>query len=361
MNKPCIAILIDTLNGGGAEKVCLTLAKALQNENATVHIIVLKNKRDYELPDNLNIHFLSEQAHLRLHNKQAQYALAKTLQEYVTKLGPFDLHLSNLDDCHQIVSLANLPRTYYVIHNSVEESLKRLIKLGPFKYFRKKHALQCLNNRNLVTVSKGVEKELLTAGRIHAKSLRTIYNPIDLDEIQTLSLLNDADVPSVPYIVHIGRFAKQKRHDVLFKALQHWPDPPKVLLLTKPSKKLERALKRYNLTHCVEVLGFKQNPYAIIRRAKALVLCSDFEGFGVVIAEALACGTPVVSTDCPHGPNELLTGELAKYLVPCNNPLKLQKALLDAVKTPQAFADAQIIKQLDMQNIAKQYLALIKS
>lgn len=354
-----IAIIIDTLNGGGAEKVCLTLAKAIQNEGAFVQLIVLKNKRDYALPEDINVHFLSEQSDLKLYKTKIQQALANSLQCYIDGVGSFDLYLSNLDDCHQIVSILNPPNTYYVIHNSIEQTLKRLMKLGPFKYFRKKKALGCLHGKNLITVSKGLEEELRTSRRIQANSLQTIYNPLDLAEIQTLALAPDSDIPEQPYIIHIGRFAKQKRHDVLFKTLQTWQSPPCTLLLTKPSNKLERVVKRYQVSQYIRVLGFKQNPYALIRNAKALVLCSDFEGFGVVLAEALACQTPVVSTDCPHGPSELLSGSLSKYLVPCNSPEALKMALIKAMDNPEEFENATVLPKLDMQNIAKQYLALV--
>jgi glycosyltransferase involved in cell wall biosynthesis len=69
----------------------------------------------------------------------------------------------------------------------------------------------------------------------------------------------------------------------------------------------------------VTITGFQRNPFPWYAKASALVHASDFEGFGNVLVEALASGTPVVSTDCPFGPREILTGSLSRFLSPCGD------------------------------------------
>lgn len=74
--------------------------------------------------------------------------------------------------------------------------------------------------------------------------------------------------------------------------------------------------------------------------------------------ESLACGTPVVSTDCPHGPSEILTGNLAPYLVPRRNPTALAKMLDEVISRPPSLEQVDIFAKLDATLIAEQYLAL---
>jgi glycosyltransferase involved in cell wall biosynthesis len=84
----------------------------------------------------------------------------------------------------------------------------------------------------------------------------------------------------------------------------------------------------------VRLLGFRANPYQIMAAADVFVLSSVYEGFGNVVAEALACGVPVVSTDCPHGPAEILAGGQAGVLVPPRDAAALAVSLLQVLDEP---------------------------
>ena len=107
--------------------------------------------------------------------------------------------------------------------------------------------------------------------------------------------------------------------------------------------------------------GFQQNPYAWIKGADALVLSSDYEGLPTVLIEALILGTPVVSTDCTHGPKEILTGNLAKYLVPTNNPEALTQAIESVLNDKPEVVDAEILSKISSTQVAENYLALAQN
>ena len=355
-----VAVIIPTLHGGGAEKACITLVSAMKESGASPLLVVIKRKGDYTLPDDLPVHYLFD-SQIKLYKNANVAEAAKRLKALHDDVGGFDLVLSNLDDSHRIAEKAGLPNTYYVIQNSVDNILKRTARLGPIKYFRKRKSFNALNNKDIITISEGLHKEVSSGKRFNAKSIRTIYNAMDVHDIREKSFLSDPDIPSEPYIIHVGRFAKQKRHDILFKAMEYIPEHLKLVMLCNPSRKVDRAISRAGLKGRVIVVPFKQNPYPLMRAAEGMILTSDFEGFGMVLAESLICERPTASTDCPEGPSEILRGKLSRYLAPVRNPKAVAERMIDAMAHPEDFKNAEIVHLLDAKESARQYLELLQS
>lgn len=355
---PKIAIVINTLNGGGAEKACITLARSLRDAGAQAYLIIFIKKCDYQIPNDVNVQFLSEDSQLNIHKNKNKKILSERLVALDKKIDTFDLCISNLDECHPIVALANIKNTYFVIHNSTESKIKKSV--GIKQYFRTKKTYKILNNRNIITVSKGIAEEIKERKRFSPSSITVIYNPININEIITLSCEEDPDIPKKPYLIHIGRCARQKRHDVLLKAYKLLDKAIILVLLSNKSTKLHRLIKKFQLNKTqVQIPDFKQNPYPWIKHAKALILSSDYEGFGMVIAEALICGTPVVATNCPHGPSEIMTGDLANFLVPVSSPEAIKDKLQKILNAPPNIGKLPITERISHDIVAKQYIDLI--
>jgi len=360
MNAKRIAIIIDTLNGGGAEKVCLTLFQAMLDRGIDAHMLVLKQKCDYQIPNSPNIHFVFEDEQIRLSSHFVQKKAARKLIEMIERLGGFDAYISNLDYTHAILAKTGLANCFYVVHNSIEKTLQMHRRLGPIKYWRKRGAINQLNGKRLITVSEGIRNEIELGNVIKPKDITTIYNPIDINKIIEDSNKKDPDIPGRAYILFMGRIAKQKRVDILIQAFQKVQADVDLVVLTNNQKKLNKLVKRYNVNNKRIIgLSFKQNPYAIVKHAKALVLSSDFEGLGMVLIEALACGTPVVSTDCPHGPNEILVDDLAQFLSPVGNPEKLAEKIDLAMG--YEIANPSILEKVNQDKVVDDYLNLIEA
>jgi glycosyltransferase involved in cell wall biosynthesis len=130
-----------------------------------------------------------------------------------------------------------------------------------------------------------------------------------------------------------------------------------VLLCNKPEKALKLAQK-HGVAEQLILPGFQRNPYNWIQSAEALVLSSDYEGLPTVLLEAIALGTKVVSTACPHGPDEILTEELSRYLVPRRDPEALAKAIDEVLLKEIALDQASILGKVSSDKVAQQYLAL---
>ncbi|PSW64520.1 glycosyltransferase [Photobacterium leiognathi subsp. mandapamensis] len=360
--KKKIAIAIDSLTGGGAEKVMLTLASDFAKLGHDVHILIMLNECLHEIPEGITLHYCFASGENKLDSltklNSSVIKLKDKIHSLEEKNGKFDLFLSNLDMTNMLMTRVNVSPLYCVIHSTIEESLKRQMQLGPLAYFRMLRAVKCLDGQNLITVSKGIETEILTKKRIRPKSITTIYNPFDLNNIVEKSKEINKEIPSEDYIIHVGRFAKSKRHDILFKSLKLMNNNIKLVLLCKNRKKAIKSAKKYGVIDRVIIPGFQKNPYPWINKAKLLVLSSDYEGLPTVLIESLTVNTPVVSTDCNYGPNEIMTGELAEFLVPIRDPDHLAHTIDKAINCYPNLDNIDILDKVVSSTVAKQYLKL---
>jgi len=357
-----IAIVIDSLTGGGAERVMISLATELVAKGHQVTILSLGNRCDYTIPEGINAACLFDHKASKVdrfwQRKSSIAKLEHWFAQAKVEQGKFDLVLSNLDRSNNLLAQSTIPSVYYIVHNSVNKELERQKKLGPLAYLYLLKSKRNLSGKNLITVSEGLKKEIITGSIITPKTIKAIYNPFDITDIQTKAAIINKAIPDEAYIIHVGRFARQKRHDVLFEAFANVDNNVKLVLLCNKPKKALMLAKKYGVEKRLILPGFQSNPYNWIKHAKALVLSSDYEGLSMVLIEALAVNTKVVSTDCPHGPSEILTGQLAKYLVPTEVPEQLAKAINQVLQDDLMLGDAEILKKVSANEIAQKYLAL---
>lgn len=135
-------------------------------------------------------------------------------------------------------------------------------------------------------------------------------------------------------IIAIGTLKSQKRFDRLVHAFAGLPERDAVLMILGEGgerENIETLAQTLNVAGRVFMPGFTHDPAYYLRRADLFVLSSDYEGFGNVVAEALEQGTPVVSTDCPSGPREILEDGKYGTLVPVGDVDALARAMEDAL------------------------------
>ena len=193
----------------------------------------------------------------------------------------------------------------------------------------------------VVAVSEDVEKELRQRHGLGRDTCTTIRNPVDVGEVTSKSV-REVDhnwfLDDVPVIVGVGRFVEQKQFSVLltaFERLTRQTEARLVLVGDGPLReKLSALAVELNIEDRVDFLGFASNPYKYMRKAQLLAISSRYEGFGVVAAEALACGTPVVATDCPGGPSDILNDGEYGELVDVGDPRGLADAMARTLENP---------------------------
>jgi len=356
-----VAILIDSLSGGGAERSVLSLARGLESRGARVHLFVLRAERAYDEADAFPVSVVPDAwaARGRTMATRAQ-ALETAVAEVERERGAgFDLFLSNLERTSEVVAATSLAPTFHIVRNSVDQTIRREFRRGPLRYRRAKECFGALNGQHCITISDGVRDEIETSRFVKPASARRIYNAFEVDEIRSRARETVAGLPDEPYVIHVGRCVRQKRHDVLLRAFARVPEPYKLVCLTHRDDKLQRLARRRGVADRLITPGFQQNPYAWIAGARLLVSSSDFEGLCRVVAESLLCGTPVVTTDCPHGPAEIMGDELGHWLVRVGRPDLLGAKITEALATEIDLSGWRFIDEIDPGHIADQFLALI--
>ena len=215
----------------------------------------------------------------------------------------------------------------------------------------------------IVCVSKGIADDFLKI--IHCPEIiRVIYNPVINDKIyelakEPLSHLWFSNL-EIPVIVAVGRLVKCKDYPTLFRALslilqkQH----VRLVILGKGPEeyRLKQLANELNLSENIAFLGFQDNPYKYMKRASVFVLSSLQEGFGNVIVEAMACGIPVVATNCKSGPGEIIQDGVNGLLVPPQDEKALASAILKILNSPS------LVQKFSIEGKARaEYFSIKKS
>lgn len=193
----------------------------------------------------------------------------------------------------------------------------------------------------LVALSAGVAQEFAALMQPPAPPIHVIPNA-GVDErvaAGAVAPLDPTDLPLPrPLVVACGRLHDQKGFSYLIEAMAKVRQtvPARLWIVGEGPLRptLERQIRRLGLEGSVRLLGFRSNPYALMAAADVFVLSSLYEGFGNVVAEAMACGVPVVSTDCPHGPADILAGGEAGILVPPRDAAALAVGILRVLYEP---------------------------
>ncbi len=200
----------------------------------------------------------------------------------------------------------------------------------------------------IVAVSSGVADDLARTASIARHRITVIHNPVISGDFvaRAAAPLDDPWLAAdgAPALVWVGRLVAQKDPHTLLRAFAGVAPPARLILLGEGELRpeLERLVHSLGLAGRVRFAGFQANPLPWIREAHALVLSSRYEGLGNVLVEALGCGTPVISTDCPHGPREILEDGRHGALVPVGDAAALAAAMRAALaggRDPAALRD----------------------
>lgn len=219
------------------------------------------------------------------------------------------------------------------VHNPVQK-MSRKVKQRIAKWYPRAN--------KIITVSEGVRKGILQQGvspqRVHFRP-----NPIDIHFIeQSLSKPAEWDIPNLQTcttLIALGRLHYHKGFDLLIQAFSKLNPLSNLQLVIigdgAERLNLESQIKRLNLEQKVFLPGALSNPFATLKQADIFILSSRLEGWPLVLMEAMAIGLPVISYDCPNGPNEILQHEKTGILVPPEDANALKSSIEILINAPQ--------------------------
>lgn len=365
--KLLVSILLPKLSGGGISRTRTTLARGLLRSGcADVEFILEKDGGALQglVPDDASVHVVG---------RQRFRGMASVLADYLKTRRPHVLLASK--ELHSFAALlarrkSGAPTAIFptlhgnfamrLTHNRSGFEAAWLPRAVRFSYMRA--------NR-VVCVSEGASEGLIASTGLPREKVVTIHNPFDLDAIRHEAASDQVSHPwlsqgrDVPCLLAAGRLAEEKDYVTLLRAMQRIVTQRKIRLVIlgegPKRRELETLITELGLQEHVAMPGFVHNPFPDIAACDQFVLSSKWEGLPGVLVQALALGRNVVSTDCPHGPREILKNGEIGGLVPLGDHAALASTIiagLDSPKRPETLAIRAA--DFEMMRIVDKYLAL---
>ena len=358
-----IALFLPSLRGGGAERVMVNLARGFYDQGINVDLVLAKAEGPYlsEVPAGVRV--------IDLHSSRVLFSLPG-LMRYLRRERPRSI-LSAMDHANIVAiwarKLSGVPcRVIVSVHNTLSRTTAHSSNLR----------VRLIPNLirifypwadDIVTVSNGVADDFASTTGLQRERIKVIYNPVITPE-----LFEKAREPlhhpwfaagQPPVVLSVGRLTKQKDYPTLIRAfaLVRRKYPARLMILGEGEEraKLEALAQELGLQDDISLPGFVDNPYAYMARAAVFVLSSAWEGFGNVLVEAMAVGTPVISTDCPSGPAEILENGRWGKLVPVGDVEELAKAIMTTLRDPNHPDVAKRAQDFRIEKLVQNYLKVL--
>jgi glycosyltransferase involved in cell wall biosynthesis len=356
-DTPRIAFYLRLLYGGGAERVMVNLMQGFVQQGVKVDLVLNKADGPYlaQVPSEVRIVDLKAPRMLAGLPKLVGYLR----QERPTALLSA-LHYSN--------EIALWAKRLALVSTRVVVSERNTLSIHA--QYRSTDRWSPLLTRlfypwadGIVAVSHGVARDLAHVTGLPLKCIRVIYNPVNPALLEKSK--ESLDHPwfqsgEPPVILGIGRLEEQKDFPTLIRAFARvrQVQPARLVILGsgREQQRLKTLVDEFGVENDVAIVGFVKNPYAYLVRAAVFVLSSAWEGLPNVLIEALALGTPVVSTNCPNGPEEILDKGKYGELVPVGNSEAMAQAISSVLSGNSKSVDLAWKEQFTLEIATQQYL-----
>ena len=366
-----ISLFLPNLDGGGAERGFVHLAEGFVAKGYPVDLVLAQAEGPYlaKVPSTINVVDLQSRSPVIV-------SKPLKLKTYLPQNCP-DVLLTTLDIFNAAAWAKRLAQVSTPVVMVVQTNLTQQFRdrHSPLIHWLRARAVRQFYPwaQEMVAASQGVADDIAQMSGVNVGKIDVIFNPVVKPELHQ-KVSEPVDHPwfatgQPPVILGVGRLVKQKDFATLVKAFAQAraQRPCRLMILGKEDPRepdikpeLERLAAEFEVADDIALPGFVENPYAYMARASVFALSSIYEGFGNVVAEAIATGTPVVSTDCESGPAEILGHGRYGELVPVGDAEALAKGILTTLSNP---AEPTILieraKAFSVDTIVNQYLSVI--
>lgn len=358
-----IAIYLPNLAGGGVERAYLELANVLTTKGVSVDLVLAHRTGPYiaEIPGGIRI--------VELHATRKLNAVLR-LARYLRRAKPAAL-LSGGDVSNAVALVASMAagrmEQCVISQRAVIRAAWQVQR--PRTWWAWMAVLKMLYRRATLIIcnSEAAQRELIQDFGLDGARCPVVYNSVDIDHIQHQAKILPDDpwfAPGTPpVVISVGSLTPRKDMATLIRAfaIARQTHTCRLILLGEGPERarLEALVREWKLEHYVRMPGFVANPFPMIRRARVLVSASLAEGCPNVLQQALACGTPIVATDCPGGTTEILENGRWGRLVPVGDAKAMAAAIartLDGDLPPDGRVRAA---RFDRERTASLYLELL--
>ncbi|WP_172461871.1 glycosyltransferase [Dyella jiangningensis] len=355
-----LLLVLPSLEQGGGERVLLQLAGSFLAAGRDVHMVALLGGGPLRslVPDAVTLHELID-ADDAPRGLALAWRVFPGLVSLIRSVRP-DAVLSTMTGTNLLIALACMRagiRTRLVLReaSSLVNTKSALIRHAMRWLYRQAH--------ELVAVSAGVAQDLRTLG-LSKDRIHVIRNPVDVDRLRQLAAVGvpKAIQDNGPYVVSLGRLTEAKDFPTLLRAYasSRLRGSHRLVIVGDGEQRanLKNLSRDLGVADRVLLMGAMDNPHGVVAGAAMHILSSRWEGYPNVLLEALVLGVPVVSTDCPHGPSEILDGGRYGRLVPVGDVAALAGAMDAELGQPLPAVETLLIAH-NHQVIASHYLALL--
>lgn len=352
-----IQFYLSNLKGGGAQRTVVNILRYINKEKFEPELILLDYDEEHAysnlIPEDINIYNL---------NTRGRYSILK-ISKLIKERKP-DICFATLPQVCKAVMIGHKLSGSNSKTIFRETTYRNKDQMSFFSFRILKTAYNyCSHN---ISLTKGVKEQMIKNYDLLIEKVTTIYNPIDIENIKKKITEHKFREKDNFTIIACGRLAKVKNFSLLIKASKILKNRDyndiKINIMGKGrlENELKNLINELNVSDMVSLLGFKRNPFQYMSESDLFILSSLWEGFGHVIVESMASGTPVLSTDCPYGPKEILVDNEYGWLVPNDDAEAIAEKIIDIYNNPadlEAKKDKAIerAKDFDASNIVKQY------
>jgi glycosyltransferase involved in cell wall biosynthesis len=338
-SAPDVSILASFSGEGGVERMVLNLVNAMADRGLAIDLLLIKTRSRH-----------LDEIHPAV--KRIDLGSGHT----ATSLLPLSRYLKRKKPPCLLVAKDRAGRMAVIARALARASNTRLVlRLGtnltaafahksPWRLFLRRLPIRLLYPHidSIVAVSEGVRRDTLAISGVAPQQVKVVRNPVITPRLMEAATaasphpwLGNTDYPVV---LGVGRLTLQKDFTTLLHAFAqlHKQRPCRLIILGDGRQRdnLRKLSEELGIAKALALPGFTSNPYAYMKRADLFVLSSRWEGSPNVLTEAMALGTPVVSTDCPSGPSELLDQGRIAPLVPVGDSQALARAMRQVLDTP---------------------------